>query len=338
MMPAWSGGSGVITGSACVRLVLHRSDTAKGISVTVSPQNPGLKNWATIVFLSAIWGSAFMAMELALDGFGPWWVAALRTAVGAPFLIVVATVSQQGIGVISANRAWPYVMAVGIVGIAMPILLLSWGQQFVPSAFAGVAMGSVPLVLVPLAFLFLRKEEEITALKIAGLLTGFAGLVVLIGPGAFAEGEGGNIFWGRMSCVGAASCYAVASVITRRSPKTAPLAFAAGVLTTASVVLLPLAFVFEGLPGNLPFHSVAAVIYAALIPTAFATVLRVQVIQTAGSLFMSTVSYMVPVFSVAYGVLLLGEVLRPGLYMALALILTGIAVSQSKSIRAALRN
>lgn len=296
-----------------------------------TPARPGLTNWIILIALGAVWGSAFMAMELALEGFGPWWVAALRTSIGAPVLLLVAAVSGQGIETISEARAWGHVAPVGLIGMALPFFLLSWGQQHVPSAFAGVAMGSLPIVLVPLAYIFLR-DEGITLPKVAGLLVGFAGLVVLVGPGAMESAPGDMTLAGRLSCLGAVVCYSVASVITRRSPKVPPLAFSAGILSVASLALLPVAYIVEGIPSGFGLGPLSAVGYAAIFPTALAAYWRVRVITSAGSLFMSLVSYIVPVFAVLFGVILLGEEPGPELYVALAFILSGIAVSQSSGL------
>jgi drug/metabolite transporter (DMT)-like permease len=110
------------------------------------------------------------------------------------------------------------------------------------------------------------------------------------------------------------------------------MAFTAGTLAVAAAILVPAALIVEGVPRGFEWEALAAAIYAALFPTALAFYLRVRVIRSAGSLFMSLVSYIVPVFAVLFGVLLLGEELQPGLYAALALILGGIAVSQSGSV------
>jgi drug/metabolite transporter (DMT)-like permease len=111
-----------------------------------------------------------------------------------------------------------------------------------------------------------------------------------------------------------------------------PLAFATGTLTVAAAILVPAALIVEGVPRGFGWDALAVATYAALFPTALAFYLRVRVIRSAGSLFMSRVSYIVPVFAVLFGVLLLGEAVQPGLYAALALILGGIAIAQSRSI------
>ena len=299
--------------------------------MNATPAQPGLRNWLILLILGAVWGSAFMAMELALRGFPPLWVAALRTGIAAPVMLAIAAIAGQGIDKVAKARAWSHVAPAGVVGVVLPFFLLTWGQQHVPSAFAGVAMGSVPIVLVPLAYLFLR-DETVTPVGVLGLIMGFVGLMVLVGPGALEPGTGDSVLLGRLACLAAANGYAAGSILTRRCPPVPPLAFTAGTLAVAAAILVPTALIVEGVPRGFGWDAFAAAAYAALFPTALAFYLRVRVIRSVGSLFMSLVSYIVPVFAVLFGVLLLDEELQPGLYAALALILGGIAVSQSASI------
>ena len=116
-----------------------------------------------------------------------------------------------------------------------------------------------------------------------------------------------------------------------------PIALASGTLTVAAILVVPLALVNEGWPESFQMSASLAVLYAALFPTAIGALIRVRVITTAGSLFMNITSYMVPVWSVIFGVILLREDLPAQLYTALALILVGIFITQSRSILAALR-
>ena len=276
-----------------------------------------------------------MAMDLALDGFGPVWVAALRTGLAAPVLFAVIVATGQDLGTLNHDRAWRFVVAAGVLGMALPFFLLSWGQQYVPSAFAGIAMGSLPIVLVPLAWIFLR-DEDLTLGRIAGLALGFLGLVLLVTSGVPEAASGSASDLGRLACIGATLGYAVASVITRRSPEVPALVFSFGALSVAALVLVPLALIVEGIPDRVPTHALAAIVYAALFPTALAAYWRVVVIKSVGSVFMSLVAYLVPVYAVLFGVLFLGEDLASGTYVAMLLILAGIAVSQARTLRAAL--
>jgi len=242
---------------------------------TPSPQNPGLTNWLLIGALGLIWGGAFMSVRLSLDGFGPWTVAAGRTALGALSLAVIGAVLGQGMHKIPSPRAWKFSTIIGAGAIALPFALLSWGQQFVPSAFAGVAMGAVPLLVLPLVYLF-SPEEGIGPRRILGMILGFIGLFILIGPGAAASTGEANEWLGRLACLGAAACYACGSVVTRCAPKMPPIAFATASLAIAAAILVPIALIFEGLPRQFPTNPTLALVYAALMPTALAAVIRVS--------------------------------------------------------------
>lgn len=289
-----------------------------------APAAPGLRNWGLILLLGAIWGSAFMGVSLALEGIGPWWVTAGRVTLGGLALLALGAASGQPITALRSAAQWRFVIAIGLLAVATPFALLSWGLTLVPSAFAGVAMGSVPLLILPLVAIF-SPEEAIGPRRVVGVALGFVGLVILIGQGALEEGS----LAGRLACAGAAGCYAIGSVLTRRAPPMPPLAFATGTLLVAALALLPLAYLREGPPVAPGPGPLAALCYVALFPTALAGVMRVWVITSAGSLFMSLTSYMVPVWAVIFGVALLGEALPPQVFAALALILSGIAISQS---------
>lgn len=298
---------------------------------TPSPENPGLLNWLLVIVLGIIWGGAFMSVRLSLDGFGPWTVAAWRTGIGGITLAIIGAFLGQGLQTIPSARAWFFAIIIGVGAVALPFGMLSWGQQFIPSAFAGVAMGAVPLLVLPLVYIF-SKEEGIGPRRVIGMLLGFVGLFILVGPGAAASTGHENEWLGRLACLAAAGCYASGSVVTRRAPKMPPIAFATASLVVAAAALIPIAAITEGWPNSFPSQPTTALIYAALFPTALAAVIRVRVITTAGSLFMSLTSYQVPIWSVILGVSFMGETLPPQLFLALAIILTGIAISQSRAL------
>ncbi|EBA03878.1 hypothetical protein RB2150_05243 [Rhodobacterales bacterium HTCC2150] len=298
-------------------------------NTSATPQNPGLFNWFLICLLGVIWGAAFMSVRISLESFGPWTTAALRVTIAASVLALIGRALDQGPSKISAS-AWPYVFITGTIAVAGPLALLSWGQQYVISAFAGIAMGTVPLLTLPLVAIFSR-DEGIGPRRIIGMIVGFIGLAVLIGPGALNSNGNPLEPFGQMACVLAACGYAIGSIVTRRAPRIPPLAFATGALLVATAILLPIAIWHEGLVNSWPRRSTIALMYVAIGPTALAAVIRVRVISTAGSMFMSLTSYMVPAWAALFGVFLMGETLTPNLIYALALILGGIAISQSRN-------
>ncbi|ABD54153.1 DMT family transporter [Jannaschia sp. CCS1] len=297
-----------------------------------SPARPGLKNWLLIISLGIIWGTAFMGTSLALEGISIWWVAAGRLALAAALLLPIGALMGQGLGTIRGGRAWGFVTIIGVGSLALPLTLLAWGLSYVPSAFAGVAMGAVPLIVLPLVAIFSR-DEGIGPRRVIGVCLGFVGLVLLVGPGAFEDGT----FAGRLACIATAACYAAGSVLTRRAPTLPPVAFAGATLLMGALVLVPLAWIIDGPPQVTQSSAAWALIYTAIFPTGLAAIMRVRVITTAGSLFMSFTSYMVPVWAVLFGVTLMGEALPPQLFWALGLILLGIGISQSRALLQQLR-
>ena len=288
---------------------------------------PTPANWLSIIALGLIWGGTFMVVAIALEGFGPVTVAAARTTLGAVSLVAL---------VVATGRPWPgsgtgwYVIWGGLLSTAIPFTLLSWGQQFVPSAFAGLSMAMVPLFVLPLAHLF--TDERMTLRTTTGVSTGFVGALVLFGPG-LGGGLAGWGFWGMLACVAAALCYAVSSVVTRRCPPVDPFSYAAMTLLVGAIPLVPAMLVIEGVPSATGLRPELAILFLGLVPTALAALLRVAVIRSAGPVFLTYVNYQVPLWSVFFGWLVLSENLPWRFFAALGLILCGLLISQWPSLR-----
>jgi drug/metabolite transporter (DMT)-like permease len=226
------------------------------------------------------------------------------------------------------GKLWAYLIPIGLLSSAVPFSLLSWGQSFVPSAFAGLSMAAVPLFVLPLAYFF--ACETMHRNKALGFGLGFVGTIILLGPDILS---GGPLVWPRLACIGAALCYAFASILTRRCPKIDPITLAATSLVIGAIPLLPVMLITEGIPRWAGPVSGSAIIVLGLVPTALAALLRVSVIRSAGSGFMTLTSYQVPVWSVIFGATILGEDLPLRFFAALAFILGGLLLSQRKPAR-----
>ena len=292
------------------------------------------RSWAMVATLGLVWGATFMGIELALEGFTPLWVATGRLTLAAALLCAVWAVRGGPVRLTADGRArWPFVLAVGLTGTMLPFMALSWGQTHVTSGFAGVCMAAVPLMVLPLAHVFV-PGERLGWRRVAGFLVGFAGVAVLIGPGALASTGAGVAALGGLGCLAAAGGAAGSSIATRRCPPIDPVALASLTLLVGAAVALPIALAVDGPPAPPPADALAALVTLALLPTAAATLLRVVVIRSAGPVFMNLVNYQVPVWSVVFGWALLGEALPPSLLTALALILAGLVLSQWRALGA----
>jgi len=285
---------------------------------------PTRRDWLSIFALGMIWGGTFMVVSFALHGYGPVTVATARVVLGALALVSLTLVLRRPWPT-RDPRLWAHLLPIGLLSTALPFVLLSWGQQFVPSAFAGLSMASVPLFVLPLAALF--AGEHLTRRKASGFGLGFLGTLVLIGPDILG-GEAAPL--PRLACVGAALCYACASILTRRCPPVDPVALAAVSLVIGSVLLLPVMLATEGIPDWAGPVPGLAIIVLGLVPTALAALLRVSVIRSAGSGFMTLTSYQVPIWSVLFGAAVLGEEIPLRFAAALALILAGLLLTRSR--------
>jgi len=289
-----------------------------------------LVDWLRIAALGLIFGSSFLAIRIAIEGFGPLGVAAGRITLGAAILLLLTRARGLALPAIRGARGrkiWGAALGFGFFSMALPFFLLSWAERFVASGFAGMSMAATPLLVLPLAH-FLVPGDRLTLPKAVGFTIGFVGVVVLIGGGAFASVGADLEPVARFACLGAAACYAIGSIIVRLAPKTDPIAFAASATLLASALILPAALMIEGLPSAPPPGAWAAVVYLGVFPTALANLLLVAVIRSAGPSFTSLINYQVPLWSVVLGVVFLHETLPGRSYGALFLILSGMAISQ----------
>ena len=196
-------------------------------------------------------------------------------------------------------------------------------------------MAVMPLATLVLAHVFV-EGERLTAARAAGFATGFAGVVVLIGPEAVMEVAGaGSHLLSELAVLGGALCYAVATIIARRRPDSDALVAATGVAIAASVIMAPMAMASAAAAGGplespVPATSLAAVAILGVVSTALATVVYFKLIALAGPSFLSLINYLIPLWAVLVGMAVLDE--RPDwtALAALALVLLGIALSELK--------
>ncbi len=293
-------------------------------------RQPTTIDTARLFALGAIWGSAFLCIEIALTGFAPLTLAAGRIALAAVALAVAVRLAGQHLPF--HPRTLGLLTVIGFFNTALPFVLISWGQQHIDSAMAAILMAIGPFVALILSHLF-TGDDRLTLPKIAGMLLGFAGVAVLVGIDAIAGAKATVL--GQLSVMGAAACYALSGVLTRRVAHVPPLANAATVLLTATVYMVPLALLVDrpwlSMPGG---PALMALAFLGLFPTGLAYLLRFQIITAVGATFMSQVSYLVPLFAVLWGWLFLAEIPSAGGWAALGLILLGINISRLRSGRA----
>ena len=279
-------------------------------------------DWAVLAFLVLWWGSSFAVLKIATEHIAPMWNTAIRLMVAIPVLGLVLAARGQPLPP-WRDPVWRAYAWIGLLGMAVPFTLYAYSAQRLPSAVNAICNGASPIFTGVLAHAFI-PTDRLTPRSAAGVLMGFAGLVVLVAPG-FSQGLTVEAMGLAAALVGAA-LYAISNNLTRTAP---PVPAASGALLMclwSAPVALGGAIVFEGPPPLPPLSSLLAVLALGVVSTAIGTIAYVFLIHRRGPLFMSMGIYLAPCLATALGMAALGE--RPGwpAFAALALILCGVAL------------
>lgn len=279
-------------------------------------------DFTLVAILTALWGSAFALIEVALQDFSPAMIAFLRIGIGAVF--VGAYSLLRGSGLPSSLRHWGYCFALGLFGFTLPFMLVPLGQEHVNSATAAILMAFSPISTLILAH-FLTHDERLTPQRILGVVLGFCGVLVL-----FSDGLGQTTMgFGAAVLLGAAFCYAISGIIMKNMHSFADVPSSAGSLIAATLLCVPALSLrndfqqISTVPDASP-AALAAVLALAIGATGLAAILVLIMVRRRGATFTSTSNYGVPVFGVLLGALLLDETISWNILVTLALILVAI--------------
>lgn len=285
------------------------------------------KDWLAFLGLSLAWGSSFLWIKLALQEVGPFTLVTFRLLIGV--LGLLAVVASQRVEWPRNPRLWRALMLMGLINVAVPFTLISWGEVYIDTAITSILNSTVPLFTVVFAHFFLL-DDKLNWRKASGLLLGFAGVLALVLRDI--QGELQTNVLGQLAVLLASLFYGGAAVFGRRFAGGAPPALASLVqLISASVVMLLVTPVVEGgltLP-SLPLTWVA-LLWLGLVGSCLAYLLYFYLLKSVGASRMAMVAYMFPLVGVTLGVLFLGERLDIYLVLGATLILASVWVVNRK--------
>lgn len=289
------------------------------------PGAPTPGDWLRLFVLTAFWGTAFMFTELALRSLSPSVLVFGRILIAA--IVVTGFLYAAGSRLPRDGRAWWQMLVLAVTGNVLPFHLITWGQLSIPSSLAGVLMAVMPLFVLTLSHFFV-PGARLTGYRVLGFLTGFTGVMVVIGPDALQGLRGNASLAGALAVLGGALSYAVSAVYARLVGTTDAVRQAAGMLVVGSVLSLPPAV--ATMPQIVAPGLAAAVALAVLglFSTGYATVIYFRLVQGPGPNFVSFVNYLVPAWAVLAGAAVLDEVITLNVYLGLGMILAGIAASE----------
>ena len=294
-----------------------------------SSLKPGFSDYALLVALAAIYGFSFLATKVAVQEIPAVTVTFARLAGAAVLLLPLLYFTRDSIAELLPH--WKLLMLVALFGNAFPFWFIAWGQEQVDAGLTAILMAIMPLITLVLAHFF-TQEEKLNRYKVIGFLLGLIGVMYLIGFNKLASLGSETVR--QYAIMAGATCYAIHAILFKRLTNLPRKPIVVVVLTLSALVLLPVVL-FVDQPWELDpsADGLAALLFLAAIPTALGTIMLFAIIGRQGASFLSQINFLVPVFGVLWAVLLINEVLPPNAFVALALILAGIAIARINSTK-----
>lgn len=277
----------------------------------------------SLCLLAAVWGASFLFMRLGAAEFGPFALVGLRV-LGAS-LVLLPLMAWQGEAAV-LRQHWRPILRIGVIASALPFLAFAYAALAINGGLSAILNATTPLWGTLIGWLWLKDRPS--GHRLLGLAIGFAGVLWLAAdqasfkPGVSGPSSGMAV----LACLAAAAMYGLATNDARRHlTGLPPLALAAGSQLGASAVLvLPMGWHWPAQsPGALAWGAAAGL---AFLCTGLAYVLYFRLIARIGATNAMTVTFLIPAFAVAWGALLLDEVVSPTMLGACAVILVGTAL------------
>jgi len=302
-------------------------------SLTAAPTRMNIQTWGLLALLGMIWGGSFFFARVAVAHVPPATLVLLRVGIAALALHIYIAGRFDIYPTLRAR--WREFLLLGLINNAVPHLLIFLGQTQIGAGLASILNATTPIFTVLIAN-SMTVDEKLSPQKIAGCLIGLLGTAVLIGPRALAPftGDGGPPLWAVILPVFAAISYGLAATYGKRFRGIAPPVTAAGQLTAATLLVLPVSLVADS-PWQLPLPplpAILAVLALALLSTAYGYIVFFRIMAAAGATNTSLVTLLVPPSAILAGMLFLGERLTPLGMLGMALVLMGLVVLDGRAL------
>lgn len=288
-------------------------------------KQPNYKDYISLFVLSAVWGTAFIGIEIAIENIDIIHVTFGRVLFASLFLLPILFYKKF----IPPKDfyIWFLVVVSALLNTAIPFSLINYGQQYITSGMSALMIGFGPFITLVLAH-FMTQDEKFSFAKLFAFFFGFIGLMILLGVNILEF----NLLEieGQLAVLLASLSYALSSIVLRKIKGISfyHLSFIMFVIST--IALLPFVFSREVMIKSVYDTSFLALIYLGIFPTAVASLYRIQMVQSVGVHFMSQVAYLIPLFALFWAWLILNEIPKSSTYVALIFILIGMYLGKKK--------
>ena len=293
-------------------------------------------DWVLFILLGFFWGSSYLFIKIGIDaGLQPFTLVALRLLIGLLLLGAVVAVARESLP--RDPRMYGHLAVMGLFSVALPFALITWAEQTVDSSLAAVLTGAVPLFVIPFAAMFL-PTEKITLNAMVGIAIGLVGVAVVVGfdPASLA----GTGLLAQLALIAAAASYAVGGVYARRNVQGLRPMIPALFQVTFGLILtgIPALLLERPWEHGLAPEAIFAVVWLGLLGSGAAYLVFFRLLRSWGATRTSLVAYLLPIWGLLLGALVLKEPIDLRLLLGTALVIAGIAlVNLRKPLRPAWR-
>nr|WP_043357691.1 EamA family transporter [Cupriavidus basilensis] len=276
---------------------------------------------ALLLALSTLWGASYTCIRLGVATIPPVTLIAARTWIAAALLM--AWMAARGIQIPRGAAVWRRFAVQAMLNSVVPFTLIAWAEQSVPAGLATILNSASPVIAV-LGTWLVTRHERITARKLFGVVTGLAGICLIVGTSVL--GGLGLQLLAQLAIVAATVCYAGAAIYGRSFKDLPAAAPAAGSMIVGAAVLVPASLVIDR-PWTLhpSLSSLAALLALSVFSTALAFVIYFRLVRTLGPVGTTAQAYLRVPIGVGIGIVFLGESLAAGAWAGLACVVAGVA-------------
>ncbi len=273
---------------------------------------------AALLLLSLVWGSAFLFNRAVVQDISPLTVVAGRLMIATIVLVPAALITRSAM---PPRASWPALAFMATFNNVVPFTLITAAQEHISSSLAATLIGTMPLFTLVVTWLFATEQPDLE--KVAGLLIGFVGAVVLIGPDLRDFTDANTL--GELAVLAASVCYAASTVVARQYARGEPLALAGGSMVIGAVMAAPLALIFDGVPdADVSAKAALALLALGTLSSGLAYIIFFTLVQRIAATEVAVVSYLIPIVATVLGWLVYDEKIGVNLFVGLALILAGV--------------
>ena len=277
-----------------------------------------LINWLLVLFVSFSWGASFMFTRFVVEEISPFHLVLIRLFLAS---LLLGPLFIRKSDLLKMTKVMPSLFLLGIINAALPFFLYAWSAQELTAGTLSILNGTSPLFALIIAILLFRQNT--TFLQIAGLLTGFVGLVIFIGIE-----EIGLVIFPVILCLAGAFCYAYSNNILFKLNHIKSSALASATMISGFVFSIPL-FFFEPKAFSFDFNIeiYLAILFLGFVSTGISFIAYVALLQRSSPVQASSIIFLVPITGIFWGAVFLGEAIDGKVILGSICILAGIALT-----------